>query len=420
LEQSLESQVKKEILEEVWESFAWKTPWDDTSRVMFAVPKNWEETRLAGNITLTLLKQRHHSVSVEWLEEHGECGDLITVKPSTLVQAGRGAFSRTLLTEGEVVAPFPLIHIPYRSRLDMFEVSRVNTKRGYSVDKDKKVQTQLIENYCMGHSESTMLLCPYGTLSSHINHNQTMANVKMVWADPEKSNHQPSWLNKTLKQLYETPHAGLAMTLVATRDIQPDEEIFLDYGEEWESAWQQHVENYVPVDGAEDYKSAEQLNNELKIVKTEFELMFSPYPPNVKLYFSKAFTKPRHIWVKYWKQGTLQEYMEKEDEYFIEVDVLRREVDKRGNTWWYVVPRDHGPKEKEKLIKPKIISKVPLEAFKFFDQAYTTDFTQPNAFRHDMRIPNHLFPEVWRNRKSGDEIDPPDSHDDETQEDDEL
>ncbi|KAI2513179.1 hypothetical protein MHU86_1217 [Fragilaria crotonensis] len=405
LEQSLKSVVKGEILEELWETFAWKTPFEDTSRVLFAMPKNWDDLRVAGNITLTELKRRHHSTSLDWLKQHGECGDLITVKESTIRQAGRGAFARKRFTVGEIVAPYPLIHLPYRQVLDMFELTRSDDPKKHKADRDRKTQTQLLENYCMGHNESTLLLCPYGTLSSHINHNQTLANVKMVWADPAKSNHHADWLNKTLRELYDTPYAGLAMSLVATREIEANEEIFLDYGDEWEEAWQTHVKSYVPVSGASTYKSAEQLNDEMTVIRTEFELIFHPYPSNVQVYFSLAFSVPRIVWLKYWEQGTLDEFMIKEDEYYGRVEVLRREVDRYGDTWYTVLPLDDGSKKKLPL-KPKIIERVPREAFRFFDNSYTSDMLQRNAFRHDARIPDHLFPDLWRNRRSGVDLDP--------------
>ena len=399
LEKRLESEVKSDILRDLWESFTWKTPWDNTSRVMFAIPKNWEELRIAGDISLTELKRRQHSSPLEWLKEHGECGDWITVKPSTIRQAGRGAFARRRFVEGEVVAPYPLIHLPYRRVLDMFEFSMPEGGTRHVADRDKKTHTQLLENYCMGHNESTLLLCPYGTLSSHINHNQTLTNVKMVWADPTKSNHHPDWLNKTLRELYDTPYAGLAMSLVATRDIRPDEEIFLDYGDEWEHAWQAHVKNYIPAPGSSTYKSAEQLNDEMKVIRTEFELLFHPYPTNVQVYFSIAFNGPRYVWMKHWEKGTLEDFMIEEDAYYGRVEVLRREVDKQGNTWYRVLPLDDGSKKKSPL-KPKIIERVPRIAFRFFDNPYTSDMLQRNAFRHDGRIPDHLFPDLWRNRKS--------------------
>jgi hypothetical protein len=36
----------------------------------------------------------------------------------------------------------------------------------------------------------------------------------------------------------------MVLDVVATRDIGPDEEIFIDYGAEWEMAWNAHVDNY--------------------------------------------------------------------------------------------------------------------------------------------------------------------------------
>ena len=36
------------------------------------------------------------------------------------------------------------------------------------------------------------------------------------------------------------------MEVIATRDIQPHEEVLMDYGAEWEEAWDEHVMNYQP------------------------------------------------------------------------------------------------------------------------------------------------------------------------------
>jgi hypothetical protein len=43
-----------------------------------------------------------------------------------------------------------------------------------------------------------------------------------------------------LQELYST----MVLDVVATSDINPDEEIFIDYGAEWEAAWKRHVENW--------------------------------------------------------------------------------------------------------------------------------------------------------------------------------
>lgn len=388
--EKLEPTFPSEVLKDLWESFVWENPWHKSSRILSAVPRTWDETRIAMNISLRSLKRRHHSVSVEWLKENGECGDWITVKTSTIRQAGRGAYARRPFKAGEIVAPLPLIHVPYRSILDMFEFASLGRKP--KIDREKKFHTQLLENYCMGHRESTLLLCPFGTLSNHINHNQTLANVKLVWAEPSKSSHNHDWLNMTVDELHSTYRAGLAMNIIAIRDIRSDEEIFLDYGFEWEKAWQQHIDTWAPVDGAEHYKSAEELNMDPESIKTELELLSEPYPNSVKLYISKGFAGARDGWLPHWKHGTLDQFILKHNEY-VNVNVLHRESDRYGNTWYTVsLPRKHK--------KPKKVSKVPVEAFRFFDQAYTTDMFQSNSFRHDIRIPDHLFPEAWKNLRS--------------------
>jgi hypothetical protein len=399
--------VKETLLSELWETFVWKTPWLDTSRSIFAIPKSWDELRLANNLTLQQMKRNQHSVSLQWLQENGECGDWITVRQSTIRQAGRGAFAKKSFRVGDIVAPIPLIHIPYRDVLDMFELSWDNSTSAYKANRQIKKHTQLLGNYCMGHNQSTMLLCPYGTLSNHINHNQTLANVKLVWADPEKSNHHSDWLSMSIEDLNEEENAGLSMNLVATREIYPDDEIFLDYGDEWEEAWWNHVKQYSPESGSELYKSAEQLNAEVKIIRTEFELLFNPYPENVVLGWNLAFNNPRRLWMKHWEQNTLDEYMRKEDEYFADVEVLRREVDENGDVWYTVIPLNDGTKEKKPL-KPKIVRNVPRQAFRFFDKAYTSDMLQLWSFRHDIRIPDDLFPTMWRNRILDQDLNPPD------------
>ena len=48
------------------------------------------------------------------------------------------------------------------------------------------------------------------------------------------------------------------MELIALRDIQPDEERFLDCGDEWEAAWQDHLSNWKPEPDADQYISADE------------------------------------------------------------------------------------------------------------------------------------------------------------------
>jgi len=229
-------------------------------------------------------------------------------------------------------------------------------------------------------------LCPYGIFSAYVNHNQSLANVKIQWADPSKSNHKPDWLNLTIAQLEKHESAGLAMELVATRDIEPDEEIFLDYGDEWEAAWQTHLSEW-PYWYDKDYVSSFQLNEE-EIIKTEFEQIAAPYPQNVELRINLGFDRPRSDWLPYWRDGTLPKYIMKEDDYTQKAEVITREHDLDGNIWYDVLLQQEETKK---------LRKLPRQAITFFDRPHTSDIHLLNAFRHDIRAPNELFPEIWKN-----------------------
>jgi len=69
-------------------------------------------------------------------------------------------------------------------------------------------------------------------MSSFINHNRTQANVRLQWGDPARGNHNPELLRAPIERFENDSTAKLAMDLVATRDIEPGEEIFLDYSDE--------------------------------------------------------------------------------------------------------------------------------------------------------------------------------------------
>jgi len=43
------------------------------------------------------------------------------------------------------------------------------------------------------------------------------------------------------------------LEFVASRDIQPGEEVFIDYGEEWQNAWDEHVKKWEPISKESDY-----------------------------------------------------------------------------------------------------------------------------------------------------------------------
>jgi hypothetical protein len=371
--------VSLALLQDVWETFVVRSPFRETSRVLNAFPDSWNETEellYEGGLKETRWKDRRRSMS--WLHSHGTCADNMEARPSTIRQAGRGAFAARFLPEGSVVAPVPLIHLPDRSILDM-------TQR---TAHDKIVGKQLLLNYCMGHSKSSVLLCPYGIHTSFVNHNQTLANVRLRWADPVRSNHQADWLDLTVDEIDQMDTAGLAMELVATRDIDPGEEIFLDYGQEWEDAWNRHLNTWEPQAGMEKRRGADEMNNDKAILRTVFDEITNPYPSEVELKCVAEYAR-----TDFWQElypDNLDKFLWKSVDGLIPCDLTNWVVDDEGQVFYIAVIRD------ESFARTRL-DWLPREAFRFVARPYTSEMHLPNAFRHEMMIPDELFPEKWKN-----------------------
>ena len=215
-----------------------------------------------------------------------------------------------------------------------------------------------------------------------VNHNQTLANVRLTWGDPVRGNHMPRLLEAPLRELEADKTAKLAFEMVATRDIKDGDEIFLDYGDAWETAWNEHVKNWKPVRGAEDYVPAFELEQSEERLRTEFEQMTNPYPPNVEIQVLDQFFH------KGWERQYKKE-LKRTDERR-SVDILRYEETDEGEFLYTVV--EHWEDE--------LYEGLPREAFRFVDLPHTTDIFLPNSFRHDIGIPDDMFPEAWKNKDS--------------------
>ena len=183
---------------------------------------------------------------LDWLEQHGVCVDNLQVGPSTIPHAGRGAFATRKLSKGSVITTTPLLQIPMRSVLDMHEGLVLNEQQwemARPVDAPVTGQ-QLLLNYCWGHPSSTLLLYPTAPTVGFINHANTpkQVNAKLVWSN-HPANQAKSWFDVDPMELVDEDHAylGLLMDIVATQEIQPGDEILLDYGKEWEAAWNEHT-----------------------------------------------------------------------------------------------------------------------------------------------------------------------------------
>lgn len=85
-----------------------------------------------------------------------------------------------------------------------------------------------LSNYAFRHPDApSMYLIPYGYEVNNINHNKTLANVRLRWARDGEMGHKQRWLENSPSEMQGMASPGLFLDYVATKDIQPGEEIFL-------------------------------------------------------------------------------------------------------------------------------------------------------------------------------------------------
>jgi len=219
----------------------------------------------------------------------------------------------------------------------------------------------------------------------YINHNQTLANVEIRWGDPSRTVHHPEFLNKSMNDFAHLHATRLAFELIATRNIRKEEEIFLDYGDAWEQAWQDHVRNWKPVPGAESYVPGWRLNEQEDILRTVVEQETHPYPDHVEIRCWEQFLT--HDWEDDW-DWDVQTIEYPNDHY--PVQIIRREED--PDVGFVYTIRDPAA--------DAIHEGLPRKALMIADKPHRSDMHLENAFRHEIRIPDSLFPEAWKNKKA--------------------
>ena len=84
-------------------------------------------------------------------------------------------------------------------------------------------------------------------------------------------------------QFWDSAWPGsIILEVVALRDLRPGEELFLDYGEAWQQAWDEHQAKWVPPPGADEYIYPEDMDDTAPL-RTVVEQEKEPYPKSVKV-----------------------------------------------------------------------------------------------------------------------------------------
>jgi SET domain len=346
------------------------------SRTLNALPEDSSVIDHIANVGTSWTHYNRSIRSIQWLQDHGHCADHLEPGGSTIPQAGRGAFARRFLGQGEVISPLPVIQVN-RSLMDMYPT--YYDQEGMIGDRNATVRhQQLLLNYCFGHDHSEVLLCPYGMVSSLINHSRKKANAKLEWNYKLMKN--PEWLEHRAEQWLSSYHAGLMLNVVATRNILPGEEVFMDYGDSWDDAWNNFVANWAPPKGSDKYYASYDLNgNTDVIIRTVAEGGYSSSQVEVScldIYRVWSGLEPTHI----------------ESHTCRAIDRFERNGEQRYTVeLYYTFDEEEGCSEQVF----EVLLDVPRDVFWFTDAPYSRDAAQPWSFRHPIGIPDDIMPEAW-------------------------
>jgi hypothetical protein len=339
-------------------------------------PEVWYEERNYLQVTPTT----DAKPSLESLREHGYCLDNLLPRKSNIKEGGRGAFATRKLEEGTIVAPVPVLPINASS-----------LEKGVGAKTD-----QLLRNYCFGHKDSSLLLYSYSSMVHLINH-YTEPNVKLRWSEASAELVSKPFDSSRMDQ-------PLLLELVAARTIQPGDEIYLDYGHDWETAWWWHVKHWKPAD--EHYIPSYVMDDASRMIRTEKEQKEYPYPDNVQMSCfyrysdrnerEKSTVQSESVDAVYTYRWSLTKGLF-DLQNIRPCSVLRRNEDPKGRWSAYAVRMFNRPGLAENEMIPKsqlhIVTHVPRSAIRFVDVQGTTDQHLEGAFRKEIGL--DVFPKEW-------------------------
>lgn len=379
--------------------------------ILPVLPNGLEDVKQAGGIKRydAMTKRGPRSKSIEWLELNGLCMDNIRPGPSTIPNAGRGAFASRKIQKGGIVAPSPLFLVPDKVSMQMFNL--VEDEDG-TVHRDDEIVRghQLLYNYMYAHPKSTIGFIPAGAYVNLINHSSN-PNSKIQWS--KHYMHAQEYFQVSPVELINYESIGVVMEIVALRDIEEGEEITIDYGKEWQNAWEKHVASFEKKIASDQIASewplrATDLNGlfQSKLIRTQEELKSNPYPVGIRV---KVFAMTD-------EEEADEDDDEEDDGDGSEEDpfIFTEPVDRTLYTGTFLVEpivllrwvSEEGSEKFLYLIKyPDEAGKgflymtgVPQHAFVFVDEPNTGDHFVPEPFRHYIEIPDDVFPTgPWRN-----------------------
>jgi hypothetical protein len=193
------------------------------------------------------------------------CLSTIDIRPSSLPNAGNGIFTKKAFKKDELITVSPVLLLPYDEDETIQELENEMLINYCYYERNLSVLVLpvnipvLLNHYRPMHntSEAFVSIAATGSLSvSSVPTSSEGANVRVEWFDwstftsdgtKQSSNLQSSTsslqdiLSIPVSDLLSSPYGKLDIAFYATRDLAVDEELFLDYGKEWEDAFTSYL-----------------------------------------------------------------------------------------------------------------------------------------------------------------------------------
>ena len=197
--------------------------------------------------------------NIEEFDENARyCISNVRISQSNIDYAGLGLFTEVSIKRGDTTAISAAAPVPWDNIIDA------------STD-------SVLMNYAIssGDSDEEFLIVPLGPITYANHGGVSEANVELRYFDLRNGvvTRLPP---KSFAEVVDSTYTPIDIVLVALRDIDEGEELLLDYGEEWETAWEEYVtalddpDHYIAcnqldeeVEGKEEVKEIEEHNNEL-------------------------------------------------------------------------------------------------------------------------------------------------------------
>jgi hypothetical protein len=384
--------------------------------------------------------------TVDDIRRDGMCMERMKPGHSTIPQAGQGGFAQFKIRKGEMIVPAPVLHIMDKDVLALYDPETGN-----------RTGTQLLINYCFGHEDSSVLLCP-DTNALLINHCSTrMKDWKQHCPNGPNAEHRwasgwdatsDKWRQMSLDELNKQKERGLALEIVALRNIEPNEEVTIDYGEEWEKAWKEFVASWTPpprqASADTTWITATEANakplgpimddfvsHDLRHVR-QHEYLFTgcqyhPDEEDLKMAYripaggnaTKTESNERALvdWMDMSDEDILARYATDGSRFLYHGTGYSTHLDSSHYPCAILLPENSTDNDKtytvrilaspykkeaqpwEKADVPRILTNYSRNSIHYFVRPQQSDQHLPGVFRHPMGFRKDQFPEQWKNIK---------------------